>query len=57
MHRTGEEKIYDKKYFKDCLVLVDTGWDTVIRENAKKYMDIDHAGGLQFVKDAKCVKE
>lgn len=75
------------------LILVDTGWDTAIRENAKKYegrinyfvspgflpegeavteqiaklgykpedidyvilthMDIDHAGGLRLVKDAK----
>lgn len=77
------------------LILVDTGWDAIIRENAKKYegfanyfaspgflpegqavteqlkkygyepkdidycilthMDIDHAGGLQMVKDAKCI--
>lgn len=77
------------------LVLIDTGWDTAIREDARKYegfanyfaspgflpegeavteqlknlgyapkdidycilthMDIDHAGGLQLVKDAKCI--
>ena len=77
------------------LVLVDTGWDTAIRENARKYegffnyfaspgflpegegivdqlaalgyrtsdldccllthMDIDHAGGIGHVRDAKCV--
>ena len=79
----------------DAIILVDTGWDTAIRKDARKYegfanyfaspeklpegqavtehldklgyapgdidycilthMDIDHAGGLQLIKDAKCI--